>query len=94
MSRITERESSAEFVPLGLFLLFSFDIASQGRADVAVEALGFLGFFDDYAKVTKQTDAGVSAKVRLLIEFLVAALAGAFIMGIYGAHTPLGHHSP
>jgi len=51
----------------------------------------FLGFFDDYAKVTKQTDAGVSAKVRLLIEFLVAALAGAFIMGIHGAHTPLGH---
>ncbi|MEM8634742.1 MAG: phospho-N-acetylmuramoyl-pentapeptide-transferase [Pseudomonadota bacterium] len=51
----------------------------------------FLGFFDDYAKVTKQTDAGVSAKVRLLVEFIVAGLACAFIMGLHGAHTPLGH---
>ena len=54
-------------------------------------AFAFLGFLDDYAKVTKQTDAGVSAKVRLLVEFLVAALAGAFIMGLHGANTPLGH---
>lgn len=50
-----------------------------------------LGFFDDYAKVTKQTDAGVSAKVRLLIEFIVAALAAAFIMALHGAHTSLGY---
>ncbi len=50
-----------------------------------------LGFFDDYAKVTKQTDAGVSARVRLLVEFVVAAIAVAFIMGLHGAHTPLGH---
>lgn len=50
-----------------------------------------LGFFDDYAKVTKQTDAGVSAKIRLLVEFVVAGLAVAFIMGLHGAHTPLGH---
>ena len=51
----------------------------------------FLGFLDDYAKVTKQSTDGVSARVRLLTEFLVAALAGAFIMGLHGAHTPLGH---
>ena len=50
-----------------------------------------LGFFDDYAKVTKQTDAGVSAKVRLLVEFVVAALAAAFIMALHGAHTTLGY---
>ena len=50
-----------------------------------------LGFFDDYAKVTKQTDAGVSAKMRLLVEFVVAALAAAFLMGLHGAHTTLGH---
>nr|WP_321442275.1 phospho-N-acetylmuramoyl-pentapeptide-transferase [uncultured Hyphomonas sp.] len=51
----------------------------------------FLGFLDDYAKVTKQTDAGVSAKVRLLAGFGIAALACAFIMGLHGAHTPEGH---
>lgn len=50
-----------------------------------------LGFFDDYSKVTKQDDAGVSAKVRLLVEFIVAGLAAAFIMGLHGAHTTLGH---
>ena len=50
-----------------------------------------LGFLDDYAKVTKQTDAGVSAKVRLLAGFGIAALACAFIMGLHGAHTPEGH---
>ncbi len=50
-----------------------------------------LGFFDDYAKVTKQTDAGVSARLRLLVEFVTAGLACAFIMGLHGAHTPLGH---
>lgn len=51
----------------------------------------FLGFLDDYAKVTKQSTDGVSARVRLLTEFLVAAAAGAFIMGLHGAHTPMGH---
>ncbi|MHA7899324.1 MAG: phospho-N-acetylmuramoyl-pentapeptide-transferase [Henriciella sp.] len=50
-----------------------------------------LGFLDDYAKVTKQSTDGVSARLRLGTEFLVAALAGAFIMGLHGAHTPLGH---
>jgi phospho-N-acetylmuramoyl-pentapeptide-transferase len=50
-----------------------------------------LGFLDDYAKVTKQTDAGVSAKVRLLAGFGIAAVACAFIMGLHGAHTPEGH---
>ena len=50
-----------------------------------------LGFFDDYSKVTKQDDAGVSAKMRLLVEFIVAALAAAFIMGLHGAHTTLGY---
>ena len=50
-----------------------------------------LGFLDDYAKVTKQTDAGVSARVRLMVEFLVAGIACLIIMGLHGAHTPLGY---
>jgi len=59
---------------------------------LAVTAIfAVLGFFDDYAKVAKQTDAGVSARVRLLVEFVVAGAAVAFIMGLHGAHTPLGH---
>ena len=54
-------------------------------------SFALLGYFDDAAKVAKQTDAGVSARLRLLIEFVVAGLACAFIMGLHGAHTPLGH---
>jgi phospho-N-acetylmuramoyl-pentapeptide-transferase len=36
---------------------------------------GLVGFYDDYLKVTKQTDAGFSARTRLLIEALIAAAA-------------------
>lgn len=34
-----------------------------------------IGFADDYAKVSKQTTAGVSGKVRLLLGFLIAGIA-------------------
>lgn len=51
----------------------------------------FVGYLDDRAKVRKQSADGVSGTVRLLIEFFVAGIACAFIMGIHGAHTPLGH---
>ncbi|WP_375691408.1 phospho-N-acetylmuramoyl-pentapeptide-transferase [Pseudooceanicola sp. LIPI14-2-Ac024] len=39
---------------------------------------GLIGFADDYAKVSKQNTAGVSGKVRLLIGFIIAALASAW----------------
>ncbi|WP_299349810.1 phospho-N-acetylmuramoyl-pentapeptide-transferase [uncultured Shimia sp.] len=38
-------------------------------------AYGLIGFADDYAKVSKQNTAGVSGKVRLLLGFIIAALA-------------------
>src|SRR5215469_7261902 len=34
-------------------------------------AYGVLGFLDDYAKVTKQTTAGVSSLTKLIIQFAV-----------------------
>jgi phospho-N-acetylmuramoyl-pentapeptide-transferase len=36
---------------------------------------GLIGFVDDYAKVTKQSHAGLSGRVRLLAEFAIAAIA-------------------
>ena len=36
---------------------------------------GLLGFMDDYAKVTKQSTAGVSSRTKLLFQFLIAAVA-------------------
>ncbi|WP_299625319.1 phospho-N-acetylmuramoyl-pentapeptide-transferase [uncultured Tateyamaria sp.] len=41
-------------------------------------AFALIGFADDYAKVSKQTTAGVSGKVRLLLGFLIAAIAAYF----------------
>jgi phospho-N-acetylmuramoyl-pentapeptide-transferase len=43
-------------------------------------AYGGLGFLDDYAKVTKQTTAGVSGWVKIAIQFGVAGLATYLIM--------------
>ncbi|MBN8185996.1 MAG: phospho-N-acetylmuramoyl-pentapeptide-transferase [Salipiger thiooxidans] len=37
-----------------------------------------IGFADDYSKVKKQNTAGVSGKVRLLLGFLIAGIAGAW----------------
>ncbi len=37
-----------------------------------------IGFADDYAKVSKHSTDGVSGKVRLLLGFLIAAIAGAW----------------
>ncbi|WP_085307192.1 phospho-N-acetylmuramoyl-pentapeptide-transferase [Planktotalea arctica] len=37
---------------------------------------GAIGFADDYAKVSKQTTAGVSGKLRLALGFVIAAIAG------------------
>lgn len=36
---------------------------------------GFVGFYDDYLKVTKQTHAGFAGRTRLAIEFIIAGAA-------------------
>ncbi|MEL6465446.1 MAG: phospho-N-acetylmuramoyl-pentapeptide-transferase [Pseudomonadota bacterium] len=41
-------------------------------------AFALIGFADDYAKVSKQTTAGVPGKVRLLLGFVIAGLAAYF----------------
>ena len=38
-------------------------------------AFGTIGFYDDYQKVTKQSDRGFSGKARLAAEFLIAGIA-------------------
>ncbi|WP_419810000.1 phospho-N-acetylmuramoyl-pentapeptide-transferase [Sphingomonas sp.] len=47
---------------------------------------GAIGFLDDYDKVRKATTAGVPARVRLLLEFVIAGIAAWIIMGQNGAH--------
>jgi phospho-N-acetylmuramoyl-pentapeptide-transferase len=41
---------------------------------------GLIGFLDDYDKVTKRSHKGVSARVRLLMEFVVAGVAAWIIV--------------
>jgi phospho-N-acetylmuramoyl-pentapeptide-transferase len=47
---------------------------------------GFVGFYDDYLKVKKQTHNGFSARTRLGIETLIAALACIALIQL--GHTP------
>lgn len=43
---------------------------------------GAIGFYDDYLKVTKQTEKGFSGKARLSIEFAIAVIAGFCVMQV------------
>src|SRR3569623_1253712 len=47
---------------------------------------GAIGFLDDYDKVTKRSHKGVSARVRLLAEFLVAGIGVGIITWGAGTH--------
>ncbi|MGD9815353.1 MAG: phospho-N-acetylmuramoyl-pentapeptide-transferase [Hyphomonadaceae bacterium] len=87
----------------GLIILISLGIASLLWSDldnpyvwaVLIVTVGFgaIGFIDDFAKVTKQHHGGLSAKVRLGAEFVVA-LAAALIMLVaeWIAKTPYQTH--
>jgi phospho-N-acetylmuramoyl-pentapeptide-transferase len=46
-------------------------------------SFGAVGFYDDYLKVTKQTHAGFSSKLRFGIELLIA-LAACYFLGSLG----------
>jgi phospho-N-acetylmuramoyl-pentapeptide-transferase len=43
-------------------------------------AFGLIGFYDDYLKVTKQTHNGISGRMRLAIEAVIAIAACAALM--------------
>lgn len=43
-------------------------------------SFGFIGFIDDYLKLTKKNSKGLPGKLKLFIEFMIAAIAGYFIL--------------
>ena len=49
---------------------------------------GLLGFLDDYKKVTKQTAAGISGSMKLMIQFIVALIAGWVL--VWATHPAIG----
>ncbi|WP_274424420.1 phospho-N-acetylmuramoyl-pentapeptide-transferase [Chelativorans sp. YIM 93263] len=66
---------------LGSALLWS-NLSSVYVWTVLMVTVGFgaIGFYDDYLKVTKQSDDGFSGKSRLVMEFLIAGFAAWIIM--------------
>jgi phospho-N-acetylmuramoyl-pentapeptide-transferase len=76
----------------GLMILFGIVVSTLLWANLANRyvwivlgvtlSFGAIGFYDDYLKVTKQTHAGVSGKLRIVIEVLIAAAACYFIVSI------------
>ncbi|KWV90409.1 phospho-N-acetylmuramoyl-pentapeptide-transferase [Erythrobacter sp. YT30] len=69
-------------VALTLSLTLWMDLRSPFVWACLAVTLGFgiIGFLDDYDKVTKNSHAGLSGKVRLLMEFVVAGVASYIIV--------------
>ena len=67
-------------------MLLWMDLANRYTWAVLFVTLGFglIGFLDDYDKVKKRSHKGVSGKVRLLFEFLIAGIAAALIVHFNG----------
>ena len=74
----------------GLMILISLVLAMLIWMDLAnpfvwaclavTVGFGLIGFLDDYDKVSKRSHKGVSGKVRLLLEFIVAGIAAGIIV--------------
>jgi phospho-N-acetylmuramoyl-pentapeptide-transferase len=85
----------------GLMFLAGISVATLLWADLSnvyvwavllvTLTFGALGFMDDYAKVTKQTTAGVSGWMRLGVEAGIAMLA-VFLMIRFGQPSPENAH--
>ncbi len=48
---------------------------------------GFIGFLDDYAKITRSSSAGVSGRVKLLLELIISLGAIMIIINTAGPET-------
>jgi phospho-N-acetylmuramoyl-pentapeptide-transferase len=85
---------------LALSMLLWMDLSNRYVWGCILVTLGFglIGFLDDFDKVTKRSHKGVSAKVRLLLEFAVAGAAAWIMVGqtnvyvpfLSGVYIPLG----
>ena len=54
---------------------------------LVMTGFGLIGFYDDYLKVTRQTHAGFSGRIRLLLETTIALIACGLMTAYGTAHT-------
>lgn len=87
----------------GLIILISLMVAALLWSDwsnayvwavlLITVGFGLIGFIDDFAKVTKQHHGGLSAKLRLGVEFVFAAVAVLIMLAAeWIAKTPAQSH--
>ena len=67
-------------VMLSLFLWMDLSNRYVWACIAVTLGFGLIGFLDDYDKVTKRSHKGVSGKVRLAGEFVIAGLASWLIV--------------
>jgi phospho-N-acetylmuramoyl-pentapeptide-transferase len=68
-------------------LLFSTMLWTQWNAQVeltmlSVLVLSGLGFYDDYAKILKQSGGGTPPRVKLIVQFSLAAFVGIYLWNL------------
>ncbi len=70
-----------------LALVFSTMLWAQWNAQVeltmlSVLVLAGLGFYDDYAKILKQSGGGTPPRVKLVVQFTLAAFVGIYLWNL------------
>ena len=53
---------------------------------LSVLVFAALGFYDDYAKITKQSGAGVAAKIKLIVQGLLALFIAIYLWKLPATH--------
>jgi phospho-N-acetylmuramoyl-pentapeptide-transferase len=83
----------------GFLILLALTISTLLWADLAnpyvwiallvTVAFGLIGFFDDYRKLTRRSPRGVSVRLKLVMEFVIAAVACVVLAAI--VHQPFAN---
>ena len=73
-------------ISVSLFLWMDLRNLYVWACIIVMLGFGLVGFLDDYDKVKKRSHKGVSGKVRLLFEFLIAGVAVTLIVAQSGGN--------
>src|SRR5215469_4369856 len=83
----------------GFLILLALTVSTLLWADLAnpyvwiallvTVAFGLIGFFDDYRKLTRRSPRGVSVPLKLVMEFVIAAVACVVLVSV--VHQPFGN---